>query len=264
MNNKKIYISFIFILSLFLFTACNNNSNINTSIIKESSNINNEQNEIIIVDFEATVLKVSDNSILVKPVDNSTELNSSNQIYVNYKDIKIPFELKEGQIIKIEYDGLIAESYPAQINNVFKISLIKDVIEDNNNNSKDFSNLNNSQEKWGIVLETENVTSKGLTIICHQLDESKADELITGSFYVIQKLEKESYIDIENLNNDCIFWTAEAYSINKNSITTWDINWEFLYGELPVGKYRIGKEITNLKGMNDFENEIIYANFEIK
>ena len=56
----------------------------------------------------------------------------------------------------------------------------------------------------------------------------------------------------------------EAWIINKNDTTSWDIDWAWLYGELPAGKYRIGKVITNFRDTGDYDTEIAYAEFEIK
>lgn len=65
-------------------------------------------------------------------------------------------------------------------------------------------------------------------------------------------------------NKHEIGWTLEAWIIEKESTTTWDVNWEWLYGELPSGEYRIGKEILNFRGTGDFDTEIVYAEFIIE
>ncbi|BCJ94083.1 hypothetical protein acsn021_16520 [Anaerocolumna cellulosilytica] len=75
------------------------------------------------VTFQATVL-AADTSLLVQPVEGSSELRSSDKIVVSYKDNtlygtegkSIPLEqLEPGDTIEIIYNGLIMESYPAQI-----------------------------------------------------------------------------------------------------------------------------------------------------
>lgn len=74
--------------------------------------------------FNATVIENKDTSILVNPVEGSSELNSSDKIIVrvsvNNATLKDLSEFTEGSKVKISYDGTIMESYPAQIiaNNV--------------------------------------------------------------------------------------------------------------------------------------------------
>ena len=45
--------------------------------------------------------------------------------------------------------------------------------------------------------------------------------------------------------------------------TVWEIDWNWLYGELPAGKYRIGKEIMDFRGTGDYDTSIYFAEFEI-
>ena len=62
--------------------------------------------------FIATILEVNENSIMVKPVEGSYESKSSDKIMIK----KINTDNYEiGDKLKITYNGLIEESYPAQI-----------------------------------------------------------------------------------------------------------------------------------------------------
>ena len=118
--------------------------------------------------------------------------------------------------------------------------------------------------KWGLALEAENVTEKGLTLLCHQYGGENIFELNTGSYYMLQRKENGDWTNVEYLPQDYeVAWTAEAWMIKKGSITAWDVNWEALYGELPAGEYRIGKEITNFRATGDYDTEILYTEFII-
>ncbi len=119
--------------------------------------------------------------------------------------------------------------------------------------------------KWGISLEVDNVTNVGLTLVCQQSGGENVAELDTGSYYIIQKLEKTGWVDVEFAPQEYdVAWTSEAWIIQKESMTTWDVNWEWLYGRLPAGEYRIGKEIMNFRGAGDFDQEMVYATFTIE
>lgn len=72
--------------------------------------------------FTGVVLE-TEPKLLVRPDADTREINSCDKIYVSTSLISnnpLP-ELKVGQKIKIVYNGEIAESYPAQIINVFAI-----------------------------------------------------------------------------------------------------------------------------------------------
>ena len=118
--------------------------------------------------------------------------------------------------------------------------------------------------QWGIVLDVDNVTAKGLTIVCNHSGGENVAELSTGSYYVIQKLGKAGWVDVKYLPQEYeVTWTAEAWMIQKESATRWDVNWEWLYGELSAGEYRIGKEIMNFRDTDDYDTELVYAEFII-
>ena len=119
--------------------------------------------------------------------------------------------------------------------------------------------------KWGITLETEQVTSHGLTLVCHQSGGEAVADLMTGAYYTIQRLEGSGYTAVDFLSQEHeIAWTTEAWGIQKGNTTKWNVNWAWLYGELPAGEYRIGKRIMNFRGTGDYDEEMVYAGFVIE
>lgn len=76
--------------------------------------------------FQGTVLKVGERTVLVEPLEGEEERKSADQIQVSTDVIstnEVP-KMEEGTLIRVVYNGEIAESYPAQINQVFAIYLI--------------------------------------------------------------------------------------------------------------------------------------------
>ena len=52
--------------------------------------------------------------------------------------------------------------------------------------------------------------------------------------------------------------------VPKDDIVEFKINWEWLYGKLPTGTYRITKEFTDFRGTGDYDNFVYWTEFEIK
>lgn len=102
---KFICILMVFIV-LFSFTACNRKTNDTAT-------------------FQAVILEIYESYYLVEPVEGSTELNSADQITVPMVNINPSQEPEVGDTLEIVYDGTIAESYPAQINTVYSISVVE-------------------------------------------------------------------------------------------------------------------------------------------
>jgi len=71
--------------------------------------------------FIGTILEVHDKSIIIEPANGTTERKSSDKIIIKRinKDV-----YAEGDKVKVTYDGLINESYPAQISAI-EIELLK-------------------------------------------------------------------------------------------------------------------------------------------
>lgn len=79
--------------------------------------------------FNATVFEVGENTVTVKPFDDSDELKSSDKFIISTDVIStnpVP-EMKIGTQIRIVYNGNIQETYPAKISDVFAIYLLSEV-----------------------------------------------------------------------------------------------------------------------------------------
>ena len=107
MNKKLIFWLIVLIIGVLIITG------VNLLIMKNKAD--NEK-----VSFNALVIENQGNSILVTPEEGSSELNSSDKIIVRVpldnavlKDLS---EFPPGSKVKITYNGMIMESYPAQIN----------------------------------------------------------------------------------------------------------------------------------------------------
>ena len=64
--------------------------------------------------FLAEILQINGKSVLVEPLEDERERKSSDQISFGTGELE-DIGAEEGDIVKITYDGLIMESYPAQI-----------------------------------------------------------------------------------------------------------------------------------------------------
>lgn len=108
--------------------------------------------------------------------------------------------------------------------------------------------------------EIENVSANiydisltGATIVVK--DTNKKQNTYTD-WYVIEKEENGKWYQLDTIIEDYGF-NEMAYLPNENSEVKFVIDWEWLYGELPLGSYRI------LKKLNDGSAKIISIEFNI-
>ena len=119
----------------------------------------------------------------------------------------------------------------------------------------------------GITLTAENVTPTGLTLVCTQSGGEVTGELMSGSYYSLELYTARGWEPAKyakGINPEEVAWTAESWVINMGGEVRWETNWEWLYGKLPAGWYRVGKEILDWRAPGDFDRHMTYAVFEVK
>ncbi len=295
---KKVIGVILALVCLFSLVACNDP----TRNYIENDIVNRGDVEIMdIYYFEGQIDEIYEDSIKVIVLENNGSVVSSDLAIVSTKDVVIDFTMQVGDTVGITFEGGVAESYPVQIRGTMGIDLIRsyasmfEYIEEDgrikyNGAWYNKDKLSEQTLTWlnlgptdkmlssyypfefveganlGLELSVENVSNKGLIIVCkHSTDKELTDvyDLQTGSFYSLEVLENDEYVAVEH-SVENLAWTSEAWVISKDDETKWSLDWEWLYGRLPEGKYRIGKEIMNFKETGVFDTIMVYGYFEIK
>lgn len=175
--------------------------------------------------FAADVIETEEDRVLVSPDIDSTEATSSDKIFVGLSKIKELSELKAGDRIKIFYDGLIAESYPAQItadkievtghNHIIDgfFSIIDDIYQEDSALNHNITMIAFDTGKLDILSKTE------LDTILAMVGKEYELEVIRGTF---DELAEQGLIDKEKLYfEDGVLIEIKNVEINedKNKIT---------------------------------------------
>ncbi len=115
-----------------------------------------------------------------------------------------------------------------------------------------------SAHPLGIQLYMEDVTPTGGTLVCKQSGGAPTGSLETGSPFWLEVKKDDTWQEAEFYELE-FAWTAEAWLIQPEAETRWDVNWEFYYGSLPCGTYRLGKEIRDFRGPGDYDEYACYS-----
>ena len=204
--------------------------------------------------FNAKVTQVNDTFILAEVTENvSGAISVGTEVSISKKNISSePYpELVVGDNIRVVYAGEVLEKDPPgfpQIISVFKL-------DENGVVDEGFPN-------WGLTLSVKDVTESGLTLVCTQSGGELTGELQTGSDYKLIVL-KDAWEDVPTIIED-YGWDMIAYGVSKNDVTEFEYNWEWLYGKLPAGTYRMVKGFTEYRETGDYDNFTYWTEFEIK
>lgn len=118
-------------------------------------------------------------------------------------------------------------------------------------------------EGLGLSLNVQNASSTGLTLEFIRDGGSPTGELQYGSSYWLQRLEDGRWRAVEHADPEQeIGWTEEAYNIPDEGRRQY-VDWEWLYGRLPSGQYRIFKDVMDFRETGDYDMYSYYAEFEI-
>ena len=121
---------------------------------------------------------------------------------------------------------------------------------------------------WNLEMKVTDVSAKGLTVKFVQngiFRGSDRGQLMYGTDYSLERLEAGGWVEVETLSQENpVGWATVGYTIEINSIANHHIDWDWLYGELPAGQYRIGKSVTLDYPIGDDENQTFYTEFTIE
>ena len=106
-----------------------------------------------------------------------------------------------------------------------------------------------------------NVSNTGATLILNysiyrENDTDEKEDLYFGSHLPISKKIGEDWVELEYKTDGEIAFEDVAYIIKENEETTYEYNWEWLYGTLEPGEYQIAIEINS--------EAMIYAYFILR
>lgn len=117
----------------------------------------------------------------------------------------------------------------------------------------------------GLIAEGHNVTSSGMTVRFSVWDPSLTlGDLEFSEAYRLEKQEGNDWSSLPVIVEGDYAFTEEAFIISKDPEspgTEWQVNWEWLYGILPPGDYRICKTVIDFRGPGDYSEYPIYVYF---
>lgn len=120
---------------------------------------------------------------------------------------------------------------------------------------------------------TEEVnTLEGVTMYMEKYKSTEGDveirneygkELQYGDWYDIQVQQDGNWYSMPLIIDNAAYHDI-AYPVQDQTTSVWEVNWSYFYGELPAGKYRIVKDIIDLREPGDYTKYYLAAEFEIK
>lgn len=118
-------------------------------------------------------------------------------------------------------------------------------------------------ENIGLQFRLKNISATGAKMVFRQYDkEAPTGELQYGQEFGLEREEEDgSWAEVPVALEGEYGFHAIAYLIAADDTTEEEIRWEWLYGRLAPGNYRLRKEVMDFRGGGDFDIYTVYAYF---
>lgn len=117
-------------------------------------------------------------------------------------------------------------------------------------------------EKLGLTFTLKDITSKGATMVFDLREKGTSDGLEFGEDFALQVEKNGKWENVPTILKEYGVKSI-AYKIQSNKTTERAIQWNWLYGSLSPGIYRISKSILDIRLNSGPVNYKVYAKFKI-
>lgn len=115
---------------------------------------------------------------------------------------------------------------------------------------------------WGLTLSVKDVTPTGLTLVCAKEGGNPTGELICGTDYRLLVFEDGMWKHVPTVIEE-YGWNDIGYPIMEGKVREFELSWEWLYGKLPAGTYRLAKGFMDWRDSGDYDEETYWVEFKI-
>ena len=103
-----------------------------------------------------------------------------------------------------------------------------------------------------------------MTLKIEQFGGNPSGTLQYGAAYTLEMTADDEWQPVETITGQPLVWNELAYMVKMNDISELNINWEYAYGELKPGYYRLKKEFMDFRKAGDFDKETYVVYFIIE
>lgn len=111
-----------------------------------------------------------------------------------------------------------------------------------------------------MKVKEETVSTTGLTI---KFENSSDKQYIYSEDFLLERKIEGKWYEVPIVLGGPYGFDEPGYEINPEHVSEWTVDWEWLYGSLDAGDYRIIKSVIDVKKPRDFEKQYLAAEFTI-
>ncbi len=111
-----------------------------------------------------------------------------------------------------------------------------------------------------MIVKKGTVSSTGLTVT---FENNSDKQIIYGEHFLLEKKIKQKWYQLPFALDGNHAFTDIGYSLDSTGVKEWKVDWDWLYGSLDKGEYRIVKEILDFRYAGDYDKYYLTAEFTV-
>lgn len=119
----------------------------------------------------------------------------------------------------------------------------------------------NMLEGVTMQVEEESITSKGLTLL---FNNTTNKEFTYGEAFMLEKNVEGKWVQVPVILEEDYGFQDIGYILPANGEAEWPVDWEWLYGKLDAGDYRIVKDMLDVPEAGDYQTFPLAAEFTLE
>lgn len=132
-----------------------------------------------------------------------------------------------------------------------------------NSSSSESSSVQTAEDSWGLILSVKNVTPTGLTLVITQEGGSPTGTLQYGSEYILEVEQDGTWQNVPDIVDGNFAWDGMAYLVTMDGETEQAVGWDWLFGPLSPGHYRLSKKFMDFRDTGDYDTQLYEVEFDI-
>ncbi len=124
------------------------------------------------------------------------------------------------------------------------------------------SDYDSDLDQIGLSFTLKKISPSGATLVFRNYDtDAPTGELEYGDDFLIEIQKDDIWEEVPIQLEGNYGFNDIAYVIPAEGISEQELHWEWLYGTLAPGTYRIRKNILDFRGTGDYDKHTVYAQF---
>ncbi len=111
-----------------------------------------------------------------------------------------------------------------------------------------------------MTVKKETALSAKLTVI---FKNNSSSQCIYGEYYCLEKKINGRWYQVPVVIDGSYGFNSIGYDLASGDDREWVADWDWLYGSLGAGEYRIVKDISDFRGTGDYDIYYLAAEFTI-